>query len=129
MLHFVVDLIDQRIPILDLPIALLVEVGRQRYVVKEHGVDVEGIVRTDERKDARGPMPGPTFVDGEAEGLLGLPLALLDVGLLPVKGCARHDYTYTYWRYNGRVGIPNCAAETDGGAGVASGERAKCVFR
>ena len=90
MLHFVVDLIDQRIPILDLPIALLVEVGRQRYVVKEHGVDVEGIVRTDERKDARGPMPGPTFVDGEAEGLLGLPLALLDVGLLPVEGRAGH---------------------------------------
>ena len=91
MLHFVVNLIDQRIPILDLAVALLVEVGRHRYVVKEHGIEVEFIVRTDEGKNAGGTVTGAALIDGEAEGLLGLPLALLDVGLLPVEGCARHD--------------------------------------
>lgn len=91
MLHFVVNLIDQRIPILDLAVALLVEVGRDRYVVKEHGIEVEFIVRTDEGKNAGGTVTGAALIDGEAEGLLGLPLALLDVGLLPVEGCARHD--------------------------------------
>lgn len=92
MLHFVVNLIDQRIPVLDLAVALLVEVGRHRYVVEEHGVDVERVVRTDEGKDARGTVTGATLIDGEAEGLFGLPLALLDVGLLPVEGRTRHGY-------------------------------------
>ena len=92
MLHFVVNLIDQSVPVLDLAVALLVEVGRHRYVVKEHGVDVEGVVRTDEGKDSGGTVTGATLIDGEAEGLFGLPLALLDVGLLPVEGCAGHGY-------------------------------------
>jgi len=90
MLHFVVDFINQRIPVLDLAVALLVEVGRHRYVVKEHGVDVEGVVGTDEGKYAGGTVSRPTFVDGEAEGLLGLSLPLLDVGLLPVQSRAGH---------------------------------------
>lgn len=94
MLHFVVNLIDQCIPILDLAVALLVEVGSHRYVVKEHGVDVKRVVRTDEGKDASGAVTGPTLINGEVKGLLGLPLALLDVGLLPVEGRAGHDYCW-----------------------------------
>lgn len=82
MLHLVVYLVNQSIPILDLPVALLVEVGRYRYVVEEHGIEVEGVVGTYEGKDAGRAVSGPALLDGKMESLLGLPLALLDVFLL-----------------------------------------------
>ena len=60
--------------------------------MEEHGIDVERVVRTDEGKDSGGTVTGATLIDGEAEGLFGLPLALLDVGLLPVESRAGHGY-------------------------------------
>ena len=67
MLHLVVYLVNQSIPILDLPVALLVEVGRHGYVVEEHGIEVEGVIWTDEGKDAGGSVSGPAFLDGKME--------------------------------------------------------------
>ena len=90
MLHLVEDLVHEGVPIRDLAVALLVEVGRYRYVVEEHGIEVEGVIWTDERKDAGGSVSGPAFLDGKMEGLLGLALPLLHVFLLPPKGRPRH---------------------------------------
>lgn len=90
VLDLVVNLVNQSVPILYFPVALLVEVGRHRYIVEEHGIEVEGVIWTDERKDAGGSVSGPAFLDGKMEGLLGLALPLLHVFLLPPKGRPRH---------------------------------------
>mmetsp|Transcript_2355 Transcript_2355/g.5324 ORF Transcript_2355/g.5324 Transcript_2355/m.5324 type:complete len:233 (-) Transcript_2355:115-813(-) len=90
VLDLVVNLIDQSVPILYFSVALLVEVGRHRNVVEEHGIEVEGVIWTDERKDAGRAVSGPALLDGKMEGLLGLALPLLHVFLLPPKGRPRH---------------------------------------
>jgi len=90
MLNLVVDLIHQGIPILELVVALL-KVGRHGDVVKEHGIQIEAVVGTVKAElTARGGAAA--LIDGKAEGLLGLALTFLDVGLLPPQGGAGHGW-------------------------------------
>lgn len=81
MLHLIINLIHQRIPIRQL-LATLLKVRTFRNVLKEHRMDVERVVRTGEGDDALQVAVLTALLDRVVEGYGGLGLPVFDVAFL-----------------------------------------------
>jgi hypothetical protein len=64
MLDLVVNLIDKTVPIMKVPQALILKVGRLGNGLQKHGIQVEGIFRTMKRNK---PLGSIVLYNGERE--------------------------------------------------------------
>ncbi len=101
MLHVVIYLIYQGVPISDIP-ATLLKVRRLDNVLEKHRVEMKGIIRAPHRyqilrtiilrqsdekvksidKETRKKTTYPSFLNGEAKKLLRLSLAIFHIAFL-----------------------------------------------
>lgn len=88
MLHLIINLIHQHIPIGQL-LATFLKIRTLGNTLQQHRMDVKGAIRTDQGDDAL-EVTASSFFDGGVEGFVGAALAVLDVGFLAPEGGAGH---------------------------------------
>ena len=81
MLHLIINLVHQHIPISQF-LTTLLKVRTLRNILQEHGMDVKCIIGTVERDDAPKMIVGTTFLNGIGKGLGGAAFAFFEVVFL-----------------------------------------------